>query len=80
MNLLHNNILTEKLPVIEATGIILLPTKSEQHYKVLQVGPKALAVKPGYVIKPFPFAEGVVIEGNQVLFNTNQIDDIISKT
>lgn len=82
MQILHNKVLTEKLPVVEAKSEagIFLPKKPEQHYKVLQVGPKATVLKEGYVIKPFPFCEGIEIEGNHVLFSIDQIDDIISKT
>lgn len=83
MKPLHNNVLTEKLPVEQpkSNGGILLPTKPEQHYKVISCGPKANNVKPGAVIKPFPYVQGIPInhEGKElVMFNTDQFDDIIS--
>ncbi len=85
MKPLNNNFLAEKLPVQDnkTDGGIFLPTKPEQHYKVLICGPKADVLHPGDVIKPFPHIQGVPIdyEGKDcVMFNTDQLDDIISRT
>lgn len=83
MKILHNNILTEKLPLAEAKTSegIYLPTKPVQHYKVVKCGPKVKGIEPGYVIKPFQNMKGqdFNFEGiHYVVFNTDQVDDIIS--